>query len=424
MRVFAGVMIAILALAAFWLGAADRAVTPPQAPGPVLAPKTVQPVAFNWNSFRGPNQGVSPLANAPLEWDGASGKGVIWKVPLSQSGVGSPVIWGDKLFLTEGDEHERVVLAFDLNSGKELWRRVVLDGGKGQPMPGFSDSGLALTTPACDAHGVYALFGTGDLAAFSHDGQPLWQIFLKRPVIGYGYSSSPCLLNNFVCVQLDDHTGGKITAVDTTSGKVAWEADRSRGASWSSPLVIPGPGPDRKPVVVVNANGSVSAYDDAGKMVWDADGVTGEVTPSPAYWDGKLYPVHNGSGLLCYDVTGEPKKLFEYHGTLCDVASPVIAGGLLFMASGGGELCCVDALTGKEQWTHECPGCYASLVSSGNRVYCLGRDGTTLIVAAERQFRSMGSNKLSEGSDSTPALGGDGRIYIRTRKTLWCLGQK
>ena len=435
MRSVVGVVLAILVLAAFWLGAADRTVAPhdPQigakqdlkeekAVPPAPAHKAGAGGVSSWSSFRGATHGVSAHTNAPVDWDGASSKGVLWKTALKQSGVGSPVLWGDRIFLTEGDDHERAVLAFDAATGKELWRKLVSDGAAGTPLPSYPDSGLALNTAACDAHGVYALFGTGDLAAFTHDGAPLWQVFLKRPVIGYGYSSSPCVLNNLVCVQLDDHTGGRITAVDTLTGKVKWEAERSRGASWSSPLVIPGPGPERKPVVVVNANGSVSAYDETGKMVWDADGVTGEVTPSPAYWDGKLYPVHNGSGLLCYDVTAaEPKKLFEYHGTLCDVASPVIANGLLFMASGSGQMSCIDALTGKEMWTHDCPGCYASLVASGERVYCLGRDGTTLIVAAERQFRLIGSPKLGEGSDSTPALG-NGQIYIRSRKALWCLG--
>ena len=229
-------------------------------------------------------------------------------------------------------------------------------------------------------------------------------------------------MNKLVCVQMDEHTGGHITAVDRLTGKVAWAKERSRGASWSSPMVIRGA--EEKPLLVVNANGSVTAFDESGAMVWDAAGVTGEVTPSPAWWKERLYPVHNGSGLLCLDVSGEPKKLWDYQGTLCDVASPVIVNGLVFMASGSGQMSCVDASNGAEMWTHDCPGTYASLVSSGNRVYCLGRDGTTVIVCGPTKlYRLIANCHLGDGSDSTPAFG-NGRIYIRSRKYLWCLGEK
>lgn len=108
-------------------------------------------------------------------------------------------------------------------------------------------------------------------------------------------------------------------------------------------------------------------------------------------------------------------------GKLPDVASPVVVNGLLFMATGAGQLVCVDATTGKEVWTHKSPRCYASLVASGDRVYALGRDGTMLIIAAERAYRIIATCPLGEGSDATPALG-DGRIYIRGRNNLWCLG--
>lgn len=379
--------------------------------------------ASNWPCFRGTRYGVADSDDAPIFWDVASGKGVLWKTPLGLSGINSPIIWGDRVFLTSGSEQERAVLAFDANTGKQLWKQVVPDGGKGLPMPSYSNSGLALTTAACDAQNVYALFGTGDLVALSHDGTPKWHIFLKRPVIGYGYSSSPCLLNDLVCVQLDDHTGGIIYGIEAATGKPRWTVDRSRGASWSSPMTIPGA--SKKIELVVNANGSITGYDADGKMVWDADGVTGEVTPSPIWWEGKLYLVHGGSGLLCYEmITGtEPKKLWEFHGMLCDVASPVIDNGLLFMAVASGTLVCVDALTGKEVWNHDGPGCYASPVVSGKRVYFLGRDGTILIVAAERSYRELANCPLDDGSDATPAISA-GRIYVRTKKYLWCLGER
>lgn len=402
----------------------EAPVHAPAQPTPAVQTQPSKPANVHWFCFRGPLYGVSPWDNAPSHWDGPKGKSVIWKTQLKASGVSSPVLWGSRIFLTEGTDKHRSVVAFDVATGQELWRQEVHDMGKAEALPAVSDAGLALPTPVCDAEQVYALFGTGDLAAFTHDGKLKWHIFLKRPVIGYGFSSSPCLLGKLVCVQVDDHTSGRVLAVEAETGKTVWEVERSRGASWSSPLVVEDP--DGKPNMVVNANGSLSAYNAEGEMVWDADGVSGEVTPSPAYWEKRLYPVHVGSRLLCLDLSkkaSEPPKLWEHTGDLCDVGSPVIANGLLFMGKSSGQLICVDAKTGNEIWTNEGPGCYASLTTSGGRVYLIGRDGTMLVFAAERKYRHIATCPLGEGTDATPAFS-DGRIYIRGRNHLWCFGEK
>ena len=195
---------------------------------------------------------------------------------------------------------------------RQLWRQVIADGGQGLPLPPVSDAGLALPTPACDADGVYVLFGTGDLAAFAHDGKPKWQIFLKRPEIGYGYSSSPCVSNGLVFVQFDEINGGRVLAVETATGKIKWEHSRSRGPAWSSPIIIPGA--EGKPQFVVNANGSATAYDLTGKRVWDVDGVNGQVTPSPTWWDGRVYLVNSGSRLICYKLSENPQAVWHVGG--------------------------------------------------------------------------------------------------------------
>jgi len=409
---------------------ADRETPAQDAPASSAAPLKPsdlprRPVARSysqpWSCFRGPQQGVSPWTNVPVAWDGSNGQNVVWKTPLEASCVNSPVLWENHVYLTEADENGRRVRAFDAASGKEVWRRTVADGGKDAPLPPVADSALAMPTPACDAGGVYVLFGTGDFAAFTHDGRPRWQIFLKRPEIGYGFASSPCVGEGLICVQFDELDGGRVLAVESATGKLKWEQPRSRGPSWASPLLVSGP--DGKPLLVVNANGSATAYDLAGKMIWDVDGVNGQVTPSPAWSDNRVYLANNGSKLLCYDVAGQPKLLWQQAGRLPDVASPVVVHGLFFMVASGGQLMCVDATTGREVWTHKSPRCYASLVAGGDRVYALGRDGTMQIVAAERTYRVIGTCSLGEGADATPALG-DGRIYIRGRKNLWCLGVK
>lgn len=373
-----------------------------------------------WNCFRGPGVGVSPWANAPTDWDGPSGKGILWKAPLKMAGVSSPVVWGNHVFITEGSDKERAVLAFDAATGKEMWRQVVPDGGKGEPIPSVSDSGLALPTPACDAGGTYALLGTGDLAAFSHEGKLLWQKFLGRPVIGYGFASSPCIQDGLLLLQMDTHENGRVLAIETATGNVRWERERMRGAAWSSPILVPSP---EGPLFVANASGSLTAFTMAGEVAWDIDGVTGEVTPSPAYGSGNLYAVNVGASLLCYGMSKEPKQRWQHAGALSDTSSPVVVNGLMFMAAASGQLVCLDANTGDELWTHANEGCYASLVASGDRVYILSRTGAMRIVAAERAYRLLATCRLGEGSDATPAMS-DGRLFIRSRDHLWCIGGK
>jgi outer membrane protein assembly factor BamB len=386
-----------------------------------LAMAAAEPAAtVHWNGFRGPACGVSPWANAPTDWDGPSGRGVLWKTPLAVAGVSSPALWGDRLYLTEATDRDRAVLAFDAASGRQLWRQVVEDGDtSGAPLPAVSDYGLAMPTAACDATGVYALFGTGDLAAFSPAGQPLWRLYLGRPTIGYGFSSSPYVVNDLLFVQYDHHAAGRVLALDTRTGRIVWDVERSRGASWSSLMVVPGA--DGKPLVVANANGSTTGFDLAGNVAWDVDGATGEVAPSPAWWDGKVYAVNVGSRLFCHRVHGPAEKLRDVGGHLSDTASPVAVNGMLFMVTGSGYLSCFDALTGTKHWTQRGPGCYASLIASGDRIYAAGRDGLTLVFGAEKAYRTLATCALGEGVDATPAMM-DGRLYLRGSGHLWCIG--
>jgi outer membrane protein assembly factor BamB len=385
-----------------------------------LAQPGIESPAANWSCFRGPAQGVSPWDNAPTEWDGSSGKGVLWKTRLELSGVSSPVLWGDHVYLTEGTDRERALLAFDAATGKQLWRQVITHGGKGT-VPAVSDAGLALPTPTCDADGVYALYGTGDLAAFTHEGKPRWTLFVQKPQIGYGFASSPIVAQGLVLVQFDCLADGRILAVEAGTGKIRWEVSRAHSAVWSSPILIPAA--DGKPLMVVNGSGSITAIDLDGNLVWDLDGVTGEISPSPAYTGGRIYAVNQGSMVLCLRAAGSPGEAWRYLDHLSDTASPVAAHELLFVAGADGQLACLDAATGKDQWTYQLGSCYASLVVSGDRVYAVDRTGVTHIVAAERALRVIAKCDLGEGSDATPAFS-DGRMYIRTRSHLWCLGAK
>lgn len=379
--------------------------------------------SLTWSCFRGPLGGVAALRQAPVAWDGRTGAGVVWKTALAVPGLSSPVVWNDRVYLTEADEKARAVLGFDARDGRQVWRQGVADGGAGEALPETtSDTGLGAPSPACDASGVYAVFGTGDLAAFGRDGQRRWQVYLRRPAKPYGHASSLWAGNGLVCVQYDQEEDGRLLALDAANGRTVWEVPRGQGPSWSSPLVLPGS--DGRPMLLVNGKGVADAYDLAkGTALWEVEGVTGDVAPSSASGDGRIYLVNGGSRLVCYTLAPAPVKAWEYADILPDVASPVAAQGLLFMATSSGGLVCLDAATGKELWHRDYEaGFYASPVVCGAALYALDRAGTMRVVAVERTFREIAACMLGEESDATPAFAG-GRIYVRTKKRLWCLGR-
>jgi outer membrane protein assembly factor BamB len=410
------------------LVAAGSAAQPLMATGNVSAaslPIVTNAAAGQWSCFRGPRSGVATGTNAPTVWDGKTGAGVLWRVALAKPGLSSPVLWGGKVFLTVADDSTREVVAYDAATGVELWRQEVKDGGNGDALPQTSaDTGLGASTAACDESGVYAVFGTGDLAAYSHEGKLRWQVYLHRPANSYGHASSLVVAGGMVCVQYDQKEDGRVLAVDAKSGQTLWEQKRTQGEVWSSPIVMAGV--DGKPVLVLNGKGLLTAYDlFTGKELWGVAGVEGdEITPSPACWNGRVLVAMAGARMVCYELAAKPVKAWEYTEVLPDVASPVAAEGLVFLATGSGQIACVDAMDGTELWKHEfSTGFYASLIFCGDRVYALDREGAMRIFAAERKFREIASCALGEAADATPAFA-DGRIYIRTKTALWCLGNK
>lgn len=402
-------------------GPADRpAAHPSEKPG-IRLPSGGQ--GLTWACFRGPAAGVAAETNMPIAWDGRQDRGVRWKAALSKPGWSSPVLAAGHVYVTEADEAERAVQAFDAGTGTRLWRHAVMDGGGGDAMPAtFMDTGLAAPTAACDGDGVYAVFATGDLVAFSHGGVKRWQVYLRRPDNPYGHASSLWVGGGLVCVQYDQRKNGRLLAIDAATGKTRWEKPRTLGAAWSSPIVFEAAG---RRMLVVNGNEAIEAFDvETGESVWQVEGVKGEVAPSPATWNGRLYAANDSSRLVCYDArsNGTPSMVWQYDEVLPDVASPVAAGGLLFLATSRGQIACLDAVTGKEQWRHEyATGCYASPIVCGDRLYALDRDGTMRILAANRTFREIASCPTGEAADATPAFG-DGCIFIRSQHRLWCVG--
>lgn len=383
-------------------------------------------LAGQWPFLRGPTMsGRAASAPATLTWNGETGQNIRWKTELTTGGASTPVVWGKRLFLTGGDASARTVTAFDTETGAQVWQTAVPDGARGAaPLPEVGEeTGFAASTPACDESRVYAVFGTGDLAALDHDGKIVWQVYLGRPKNTYGHASSLVYCGDMLIVQWDQDEHAKILALDKTTGKTLWETPRELGMSWSTPLVMP---LCDGFLLLIHANQETWGMELAtGKKLWHAEAVTGEVAPSLA-WEGDVWLAANCySKMIAFKQPpeGAPQKLWEWEdGNLPDVASPVIAEGLVFLVTDAGEVLCHDLADGKQLWHKEYDdGFYASPVVAGGRLYVTDRvKGVFRVYAADREGKELAVNPMGDAVSATPAFAG-GRLYIRGHKHLWCV---
>ena len=321
--------------------------------------KGTQPAALaeQWPFLRGPTMsGRASLTNAPVTWNGETGQSIKWKVEVTRGGSSTPVVWGRRLFVTSGDAKVRTVMAHDTETGAVLWSTDIPDGAKaGEALPeAGEETGLAASTPACDESCVYAVFGTGDVAALDHAGKIVWQVFLGRPKNTYGHASSLVYCGEMLIVQWDQEEQGRILALDKKTGKTLWETPREVGMSWSTPVVMP---VCDKFVLLIHASQQTWGLEMAtGKKLWQVEAVTGEVAPSLA-WEGDVWLAANSySKMVAFKLPpqGEPQKLWEWEdGNLPDVASPVIVEGLVYLVTDAGEVLCHALADGKQVWRKE-----------------------------------------------------------------------
>jgi len=383
-----------------------------------------------WPFLRGPtSSGRVSFTNAPVAWNGETGQNIKWKTALADGGASTPVVWGNRLFLTSGDAAARTISAYDAETGKMLWSSGVPDGGAktGDPLPEVGeDTGFAASSPACDETRVYAVFGTGDLAALDREGKILWQVYLGRPKNTYGYASSLVYRGEMLIVQWDQEEHGRILAVDKATGKTLWETPRDAGMSWSTPVLMP---LCDKPLLLIHAKQQTCGFElSTGKKLWQVDAVDGEIAPSLA-WEGDVWLAANAySKMVAFKMppTGDPQQLWAWEdGNLPDVASPVIADGMVYVVTDAGEVMCHELKDGKQIWHKEYPdGFYASPIVADGKLYAVDRaKGVFHIYATGREGRELSANPMGDPIRATPAFA-NGRIYVRGKKNLWCIEQR
>ena len=396
---------------------------------------SVEEIGKNWPRFRGPGGlGVSGYTNVPTSWNGKTGEGIVWKNKVPLPGHNSPVIWGDRVFLSGADGNDFAVYCFDALSGKLLWTgpvASVVQGGAKKPLEVPEDgAGFASPTVATDGRRVCAIFANGDVGCFDLEGRKLWTRNLGTPDSSYGYASSPEIYRNLLLIQYDQGAAedqkSRLIALNTSSGQTVWEAKRPVPNSWASPIVVK---VGEQYQVITCGDPWVIAYDPAnGAEIWRAKCIGGEIAPSPIYAGGLVLGVEPYNKLVAIrpdgrgDVTKTHIAWSTEDGTP-DICCPVGNGEFVFLLASEGTLFCYKLQDGTKLWEKRLKESFrASPSLVGDRLYLLSEKGVMFILEAGTEYKEPARWELGEACYASPAFA-NGRIYIRGVENLYCIGR-
>ncbi|MBY0523646.1 MAG: PQQ-binding-like beta-propeller repeat protein [Gemmataceae bacterium] len=406
-----------------------------------------------WAHWRGPTgQGYSTDARVPLTW--GDKENLLWKVELPGRGNSTPIVWGDRIFLTSAsaDGDERYVLCVRASDGKLLWKQTASKGalaGKTHAWNGYASSSCAT-----DGTHVFAFFGTPGLFCYDMDGKLLWkQTFgIFTASTGWGTGASPFIFEDLVIMNCDNDgaaalpAGHKpeeaapmsLIALDKKTGEVKWKTPRNQGKGWSTPLLIP-MSKDRTDLVLNGPHG-VWGYDPrTGKEIWhcvrhkgDEDALFGE--PVPVFNKDTLFAASGRPGpfqAIRLNGTGDVTKTHvtwdvKRKGSR-DVGSPILWNDVVYVGDRTGYLSGHDVKTGQQLFRERTSNrsFSASPVAARGKLFFLLEDGQTIVLDPAREFKLVGKNKLTDAGEfrASPAIA-DGKLYLRSQTHLYSIGEK
>lgn len=388
--------------------------------------------AENWPQWRGPRlDGTSAERAMPTRWSAT--ENIVWKTALPGSGHASPIVWGDSVFTVTAldDTQERQLLCLDRNSGTIRWRTTVI---KAPHERVHRLNGHASSTPATDGERVFTTFLDGNqvvVAAHDFAGRELWLRRVGDFASVHGFCSSPVLHRDKVIVNCDHDGDGYIVALARADGGEVWRIDRpNKTRSYCPPLIHEAAG---RTQMVLSGSKCVASYDpENGNLRWIIDGPTEQFVASLVFNDRANlffltagYPQHH---LLAIRPDGEGNVTNTHIAWRTQkgagyVPSPIAAGDYFLVVSDSGVAHCYEAATGKLAWQERLGEQHASLVSANGLVHFLNDDGITHVVRPRAKYELVARNELGERCFASPALS-EGRIYIRSDRSLFCIGAK
>ncbi|MDX2151201.1 MAG: PQQ-binding-like beta-propeller repeat protein [Bryobacteraceae bacterium] len=420
----------------------------------------------NWPGFRGAGARGVAAGDLPVRWNVESGENIRWKTAIPGLGHSSPVVWGNLIFLTtavssnpqavfeakligqrddrqDPAEQEYRVLAVDKRSGKVVWDKPAV---KAKPrVLRHPHNTYASPTVATDGENVVAFFGSEGLYCFDFKGNLRWKKDLgvmdqgafDVPDYQWGSASSPAVWGGKVYVQVDQHKGSFLAALDAKSGKELWRTARDVKPSWASPTVVEGA---RRTEVVANGVEFIAGYDaETGKELWRLKGTSMISVPTPFVANGLLY-VFTGyyrhqrrsyairPGVGNGDITGSTEAIAWMRDEAPYLSTPVVSGEYVFAYGnrGTGILNVYRAGTGETVYQQRLgagTGASASVIAAKDRVYAANEDGEVYVVKAGPAYEELAVNKMGEPVMATPAASGD-VLFVRGTRHLFAIGKK
>ncbi len=388
--------------------------------------------AEDWPAWRGPRgDGTSRETGIPTRWSAT--ENIAWKTPVPGIGHSSPIVMGDRVFVTTfiEDGGRRALLCLDRRTGKTLWERVVLTS---PPERKHKFNSHASSTPATDGEHVWVTFLQDPdirVACYDMGGKEVWRASPGTFKSVHGFCTSPTLFRDLVILNCDQDDIAFIVAYDKATGRERWRTDRpNRTRSYCAPLIVETAG---RTQMVLSGSKCVASYDPAtGAQHWIIDGPTEQFVASPAFAEGLFfitggYPQHHFMGIRPDGSGNVTATHVAWHDdsdfkAVSYVPSPIAHGPHFFVVSDVGVASCLDAKTGKVRWReplgrHHWP----SPVAAEDRLYFLDDDGNTFVLGAKPNFELVAKNPLGEECYATPAIS-RGQIFIRTTAHLWCIG--
>jgi outer membrane protein assembly factor BamB len=425
---------------------------------------------FDWPQWRGPGGlGIADGGDYPLEW--GAGTNIAWKTAVPGRGHSSPVVWGDRIFITTslegepapgnkppvhigwdgkpgyvhpdsvGSDHHYAlkVLAYDAGTGRLRWERTAYEGTMYDDR--HRKNTYASSTVATDGRLVYAFFESAGLYAYDVEGELQWKASLGGIAkAGLGPGTSPILYDRLVILQCDQGMGegSFIVALDRFTGEEVWRVERANRRSWATPLLVRAPagaGPDDAPVraeLVASGAEAVVAYDPAtGHELWRADGVVSHPIPSAVAGRGLVFVTAGSQAKVALAIRpgaspGDSRVVWRYEKGTAYVPSPILHDRYLYVVTDRGLLTCLDADTGALQYEGgrvPVPATFtASPVAFGGHILLTSEDGDTFVIRAGPVHAVERTNSVGEPVYASPALA-RGMVFIRGERHLFGIGR-